>query len=641
MKQFLLLMFLFSIVLQCMADHSEETNIQTPVSAAGTEKMDVLNTVAEIGQYKDAAIKLLYVKDTLRGGFFQVYEGPDLPDGGMVFGDAANRKWLRQTVDARINAMWYGARSYVPGQPDAVNNMVPYFQKALNYIYTHKRFTTLYIPQDKRDFGVYYVMSVIQLRGQVIIEGDGGTGDARTVILATRNTPVFFQPFRAPDNSNTEITLKNLSLGMAESKNGERDSTKHVFESRGRFHLYNINIYYSSGNGIHAEACAIPGNPVFGNCNLSTMQDVQVTACYNGIYLAGCDANKIVMNSINVVGNRRWGIWDNGFLGNTINSMHGAHNGVVSGQSFCVVSYAGKYYVAINTDEKININKKPATEPGFWAEIPPLGAEPWQPGIKYQSGGPVYVSNPNAWSVVYDPYTEAFQPPMRFNSRSMAISGDNAARVWGGINLAILDGKLKMPVGGIVLPSAGQSVEIGKENPYASTPLYAYQAQGMASGLIIDAAGTGAYMKFRNASDQGLDGQVGYTGNDLVFVAGGNAVMYIGKGVGVSPSANKTYSLGNPDMQWKNLWAGNYYAEKINISTNPLQGASAGTGVLSSGSAVINTSSVTSFSKIFLTLTGCNNCGTLYTGPVKPGESFTVTSSNKTDKSSFNWWVIN
>ena len=641
MKQFFLPVFLCFFILHVAASPLKNKGVLKQAASAFNEKTDVLNTVAEIEQYKDVSVKLLFVKDTLRGGFFQVYTGPDLPDGGMVYSDATGRKWLRQTVDARINAMWYGARSYVPGLPDAVNNMTPYFQKALNYLYSHKRFTTLYIPQDKRDFGVYYMLSVIHLKGQVIIEGDGGTGDARTVILATKNTPIFFQPFRAPDNSNTEVTLKNLSLGMAEAKNGERDSTKHVFETRGRFHLYNINIYYSSGDGIHAEACANPGNPIFGNCNLSNMQDIQITSCYNGIYLSGCDANKIVMNSINVTGNRRWGIWDNGFLGNTINSMHGAFNGVVSGQSFCAVSYNGKYYVAINTDDMININKKPSSEPAYWAEIPPLGVQPWRPDVKYQSGGPVYISNPNAWSIVYDPYTEGFQPPMRFNSRSMAISGDNAARVWGGINLAVLDGKIKMPAGGIVLPSSGQSVEIGKENPYSSTPLYAYQAAGMASGLIIDAAGTGAYVKFRNTSDQGLDGQVGYAGNDLVFVAGGNTIMYAGKGTGVSPSANKTYSLGNSNMQWKELWAGNYYADKLNINAGPSPTTTIGTGTLNAGTAIINTTAVSASSKIFVSLTGCNNCGTIYTGSVKPGEAFTVLSSNKTDKSTFNWWVIN
>ena len=80
---------------------------------------------------------------------------------------------------------------------------------------------------------------------------------------------------------------------------------------------------------------------------------------------------------------------------------------------------------------------------------------------------------------------------------------------------------------------------------------------------------------------------------------------------------------------------------KLNIPTG--SNASAGTGTLSGGTVTISTTAVTSNSLIFLTDTASSltNVGTLSVSSKIANTSFTVTSANALDGSTFNWFIIN
>jgi hypothetical protein len=83
----------------------------------------------------------------------------------------------------------------------------------------------------------------------------------------------------------------------------------------------------------------------------------------------------------------------------------------------------------------------------------------------------------------------------------------------------------------------------------------------------------------------------------------------------------------------------NTAGNKLNIATG--SNASVGTGTLSSGTATISTTAVTANSIIQVQLTSCSSCGTLYIGTVTAGTSFVVNSTNGSDASTFNYWIIN
>lgn len=80
---------------------------------------------------------------------------------------------------------------------------------------------------------------------------------------------------------------------------------------------------------------------------------------------------------------------------------------------------------------------------------------------------------------------------------------------------------------------------------------------------------------------------------------------------------------------------------KLNIATG--SNASVGTGTLSGGTVTVSTTAVTSSSLIFLqdTATTTANVGTLTVSAKSAGTSFTVTSVNPLDSSTFSWLIIN
>lgn len=81
--------------------------------------------------------------------------------------------------------------------------------------------------------------------------------------------------------------------------------------------------------------------------------------------------------------------------------------------------------------------------------------------------------------------------------------------------------------------------------------------------------------------------------------------------------------------------------KKLSITTGT--NASAGTGTLAAGTVTISTTVVTASSLIFLTDTASTltNVGTLSVSSKSAGASFTVTSSNVLDTSTFNWLIVN
>lgn len=164
-----------------------------------------------------------------------------------------------------------------------------------------------------------------------------------------------------------------------------RDSTKNVITIRCKMYMDNVNIDAGSGNGLDIRcsysniAGTYPtyyGSPDrFGQCNGSVFTNIRINSCYNGVYVQGTEANAIVFSKLFSVGNRRWGVFDDNFLGNTYIAPQIDFNGSasVAGTS-TVVTYAGKWWAAYNIDTIVNINKQPDINPTFWKEVDAMSA---------------------------------------------------------------------------------------------------------------------------------------------------------------------------------------------------------------------------------------------------------------------------
>lgn len=140
-----------------------------------------------------------------------------------------------------------------------------------------------------------------------------------------------------------------------------------------------------------------------------------------------------------------------------------------------------------------------------------------------------------------------------------------------------------------------------------------------------------------------LNGVVDYTGNVNIWSTGHTPKLRIGNN-GFSAALDIYHDGGNAHLSSTTGGINVDSAanlQKLNVVTG--SNKSAGTGTLSGGTATISTTAVTANSLIFLTDTASSltNVGVMSVTSKSAGTSFTVTSTNVLDTSTFNWLIIN
>lgn len=135
----------------------------------------------------------------------------------------------------------------------------------------------------------------------------------------------------------------------------------------------------------------------------------------HGLSVKGTDANAGICYNFNAIGNARWGIIDESFLGNSYYSPHAAANGLGDGATIidAVVAYpaAGQRYAVAYGQEAAAATTTPGTDASIW--IPMVGAtggRTWVSGITVRSGGPYAL---RSTSRMFGQYSESGQGPMQ------------------------------------------------------------------------------------------------------------------------------------------------------------------------------------------------------------------------------------
>jgi hypothetical protein len=598
-----------------------------------------LNTVAEFAAFSGAGLTAINVADTIRGGHFNIYTGTDAVDNGMVFADAIGNKWKRQTADAVINAQWYGAKGYSSGAYDSKADII----KARDYIYNHKRYTTLYLPSVRGDF--YYITDSLLFNKQITIQGDGAN-ETKLKFPVNKTGLVFRYAYGQPSFT---TTISDFSIVSSQSGTGPYYIKRHAITSNTLCYITNVAVEQFGGDGLHISACANPTageNNNYGNASNSVIKNFTAHYCTNGIFIEGCDANAMLIENADLSQNRRWGLFDNGMLGNRIVKPHCAFNGVpaIDGAN-SVVLYNGKHYTAKpghdgywNDATDSNYNKQPDINPSYWLQVSPMTNTVWNKSKRYYSGGPIVIKNVNAFSGIENAYTEGFQPPIYLNSRSKVDgAGDNGAGVYGGPFWNTIFGEVHLANSGLMLQ---KYLHVGTTIYDASAQFKIYNdnaATGTFVGELIEGTTAKIYLAIKNNS--GKSALIGYVNNDLNSYTENNKLITTQNVTGVHPGADNTLDMGNASQKWKTAYINTIQSTKINVATGA--DATIGTGTLSGGTVTISNTAVTAASKIFVTLANCSSCGTIYISTIKAGASFVVRSSNANDASNFNWWIIN
>lgn len=378
-----------------------------------------LTSVTSIASFSNSSITSLVILDEFRGGIFDVYLGNDVSDNGVVFTDALSRKWKRRLYDDKINIKWYGAISTTNGSNnDAYTPIIG----ARDYCYNHTQYT-LYMPADTTGQAKYYVSTTLNFSRSIKILGD-------------RKSQLFFPQgiagmkfIEANGDQGLNVSVENLQLETTLSSTF--DSTKHGLEANCVIHLKNIVVENFQGDGVYIHGCAIPNNPNWGNSDGSSVEKVQCNYNNNGIHFDGCDANVIAIKNTQCTSNRRWGVLDNGFLGNYYSNCITTNNAYSKN---VVVIYGGKKYAALPASDGLNINKQPDLYPNFWVEtLANLSPDSvWNNTRPYYSGGAYAVLDPNNKSTLVGCYSEGGQPASIMGQRAVVVSGDHGAGTIGG-----------------------------------------------------------------------------------------------------------------------------------------------------------------------------------------------------------------
>lgn len=307
---------------------------------------------------------------------------------------------------------------------------------ARDFIYSNPTGTLImFIPK-----GAYQVSDSIHFSKHIVIEGEGVIGYPATQLTFPENkNGLVFSYTVAQGGFGAEVSNISITGQYATPAN----TSVHAITIRTRVNFTNVIINQFDGNGFHVSACGyqpLGDNNNYGNASTSVLTNVSAHYCTNGIFIEGCDASTILFNNIDCSQNRRWGVFDNGFLGNTYTKPHFAFNGAAITGATTVVKYNNVYYAALYNHDGYfgdatdsNYNKRPDTTIGTYWQVVGTMVESgeWQPNKRYYSGGAIGIKNVNARTEIYSPYTEEFQPPIYLNYRSIVYNGNNGAGVKG------------------------------------------------------------------------------------------------------------------------------------------------------------------------------------------------------------------
>jgi len=379
-------------------------------------------TVSEFAAYNKSST-IVEVADTLRGGKFNLYTGSDTADNGMIFADALGRKWLREVKDNKINVLWYGAK----GDWVTTDNIVP-FEAAREYIRSHKQYKTLKIPfyNNPSMYNRYGFSRTFVINLPMMIEGDGvGPWEASRLYFPANTTGLLFQPY----NYDFNCGLININIENAFTTRASCDSNKALIVVHSSINMENVKVLYATGNGLEVSSDSggdSTTNPNFGNAGFSTFKNVRVYEAINGFYIVGSESNSMEFRNIVAQANVRWGVLDDGLLGNTYYTANfqGNSNNALSGAA-TTVTYGGEYYAALPAhDDGSGIGKRPDQhEWTYWLKTGPRAAAAWDTTKHYWSGGSYYVKGANATTKFYQPYVEGDNGPYYLNARSESDGG--------------------------------------------------------------------------------------------------------------------------------------------------------------------------------------------------------------------------
>lgn len=389
--------------------------------------------------------------------------------------DGSSGAWIRHH-DGPVYANWFGA---VGGNPTVD---APAFAAAIAYLKSiavgsgsNKGSTKLLVAGGKvYDLGT----TTLEITHTLIIEGEGvgmAGGAPSTLRWAANTTGIRVQRYNTSGAGTVDAVthtggdgtiVRGLTLTGAYT-NMASEGDFHGIHAKARVTVEDCVIANFQGDGIYINATQGSGTATEGNANGFEINRVRIGGCRDGVKIMGADANGGTGAGIDTAGNRRWGIDDSSFLGNTWVGGQDEQNGLGANITPTVVSNGTyRYYVKDGQAVGASTNAPPAgaTSNTWWGFLEagaanvPLSILTWVSGVTVREGGPYRTTNPNARSLFVGRYAEPGQGPARVAAPSIVIGGLQGAGVIGTGSWLRNNAGLTVTAGGIGSQSLDGSV---------------------------------------------------------------------------------------------------------------------------------------------------------------------------------------
>jgi len=290
--------------------------------------------------------------------------------------------------------------------------------------------------------GTYYCSQTIQLKKSVRLYGDGSglpSSSTATLKFPGGKTGIIVQRYNTIDNTIQSPATTGGDASIIEGLRfiggiGAPDVYGgHCIWLRARAVIRNVYIQSFTGNGLHIVASSGAGGAAEGNANNFYVDTGRIQLCEHGIFVDGADANAGYVGAVDVTSNRRWGVWDSSFLGNTYVAIHADSNGYyAAGGVSAFASFGGSSYQAAPTATASQlVTTQPGTNSAIWYPIAATSyAIAWtgsQPAGTYRSGGPFYTDSLNARNVFLGCYVESGHGASWFSTTGISVGGSIGA----------------------------------------------------------------------------------------------------------------------------------------------------------------------------------------------------------------------
>lgn len=373
----------------------------------------LLNSVSDFSSFNKYA-KSIVVKDTLRGGTFNLYSGSDAADGGMIFADALGRKWMRQVNQSEpVNVQWFGFVA------DGVTDNYPAFLTLKTYLINHRfnsdigsptytyfaRLRPIIFPAA---FNYYKFSQTLNFEYSCTILGAPNWTSKLLFPADSVGIALWWVDQYAAGTSSVYNLVQDIAIYA--TIDGTYDTTAIGIKVRSPSNIIHVSVDNFGGAGLDFNST----DPITSNTDFCRVVDCRAYYNLDGMYVKGGEANVIRVYDCDFSINRRWGVKDIGFLGNFYYACHASSNGTVtSGQYTYVIHRTGgigiRYQYAAKRDGFLTM---PGDSTGWQNDWVLVGdstiwhngyAPDYLAGTHYWQGGSYYLET----GTMHDCYDEA------------------------------------------------------------------------------------------------------------------------------------------------------------------------------------------------------------------------------------------